>query len=250
VPARARRRPGRRRNARARRQARRRCARMDSDASSLPNPVRVDHAAEILNLVRWGRAISGPWRSISVALRYCPFRSHLRHARRTRSNEYSDRSTLCRMPPTGPTDRCRTRPCTRRAANIPVCSRVAVAYERSDVKHHGALPELEDAMCDYGLSSGRATDRLEALVHAVTELLPPRRPEPTLVGARGVRLRRARRTSAARIRCRSTSPPAEARAICCRRRRSPRPALPWRCGFRSPAGWRSPHGCRCPPPGR
>jgi phage terminase large subunit-like protein len=53
---------------------------------------------------------------------------------------------------------------------------VAAAYAQGKVKHHGAFAALEDEMCDYGndgLSCGRSPDRLDALVHAVTELLPP-----------------------------------------------------------------------------
>jgi phage terminase large subunit-like protein len=41
------------------------------------------------------------------------------------------------------------------------------------VKHVAPFEELEDQMCDFGLSglsSGRSPDRLDALVWAVTEL--------------------------------------------------------------------------------
>ena len=51
---------------------------------------------------------------------------------------------------------------------------VAHLYERGLVSHVGTLPELEDEMCDFGLSglsSGKSPDRLDALVWAVTELL-------------------------------------------------------------------------------
>ncbi len=51
---------------------------------------------------------------------------------------------------------------------------VAHLYERGLVSHVGALPELEDEMCDFGLeglSSGRSPDRLDALVWALTDLL-------------------------------------------------------------------------------
>ena len=39
----------------------------------------------------------------------------------------------------------------------------------------GAFPALEDEMCDFGpdgLSGGRSPDRLDALVWAVSELMP------------------------------------------------------------------------------
>jgi phage terminase large subunit-like protein len=59
---------------------------------------------------------------------------------------------------------------------------VAQLYEQNRVKHVGALPALEDEMCDFGpegLSSGRSPDRLDALVWAVTALaLTPRPPRP------------------------------------------------------------------------
>jgi phage terminase large subunit-like protein len=59
---------------------------------------------------------------------------------------------------------------------------VAQLYEQNRVKHVGALPALEDEMCDFGpegLSSGRSPDRLDALVWAVTALaLTPRPPCP------------------------------------------------------------------------
>ncbi len=50
---------------------------------------------------------------------------------------------------------------------------VAALYAQGRVRHIGALPELEDEMCDFGpggLSSGRSPDRLDALVWAVTHL--------------------------------------------------------------------------------
>lgn len=52
---------------------------------------------------------------------------------------------------------------------------VAAAYSQGKVRHAGRFPELEDEMCDFGpngLSNGRSPDRLDALVWAVTELLP------------------------------------------------------------------------------
>jgi phage terminase large subunit-like protein len=51
---------------------------------------------------------------------------------------------------------------------------VAALYEQGKVKHVGALPQLEDEMCDFGidgLSSGRSPDRLDALVWAITALM-------------------------------------------------------------------------------
>lgn len=51
---------------------------------------------------------------------------------------------------------------------------VAMLYERGLVHHVGALPELEDELCDFGLdglSSGRSPDRLDALVWALGELM-------------------------------------------------------------------------------
>jgi phage terminase large subunit-like protein len=51
---------------------------------------------------------------------------------------------------------------------------VAMLYAQGRVRHAGALPELEDEMCDFGpegLSSGRSPDRLDALVWAITALM-------------------------------------------------------------------------------
>ena len=51
---------------------------------------------------------------------------------------------------------------------------VAAMYAQGKVKHVGAaFADLEDEMCDFGLSGlsgGRSPDRLDALVWAVTEL--------------------------------------------------------------------------------
>jgi hypothetical protein len=44
---------------------------------------------------------------------------------------------------------------------------VAALYAQGRVRHVGALPELEDELCDFGpdgLSAGRSPDRLDALV--------------------------------------------------------------------------------------
>ncbi|WP_424361451.1 DNA-packaging protein [Methylocystis parvus] len=61
---------------------------------------------------------------------------------------------------------------------------VAQLYEQGRVKHVGALPALEDEMCDFGadgLSSGRSPDRLDALVWAASSLaLAPKTPEPRM----------------------------------------------------------------------
>lgn len=58
---------------------------------------------------------------------------------------------------------------------------VAALYEQGRVRHVGALPALEDEMCDFGLdglSDGRSPDRLDALVWALVELAlaPAREP--------------------------------------------------------------------------
>jgi phage terminase large subunit-like protein len=59
---------------------------------------------------------------------------------------------------------------------------VAQLYEQGRVTHVGAMPQLEDEMCDFGpegLSSGRSPDRIDALVWAITDLaLGPRTEEP------------------------------------------------------------------------
>lgn len=55
---------------------------------------------------------------------------------------------------------------------------VAALYEQGRVAHVGALPELEDEMCDFasdGLSGGRSPDRVDALVWALTALLLKKR---------------------------------------------------------------------------
>ncbi len=51
---------------------------------------------------------------------------------------------------------------------------VAALYQQGRVRHVGALPELEDELCDFGidgLSAGRSPDRLDALVWALTALM-------------------------------------------------------------------------------
>jgi phage terminase large subunit-like protein len=52
---------------------------------------------------------------------------------------------------------------------------VAALYQQGMVRHAGRFGELEDEMCDFGpngLSNGRSPDRVDALVWAITELLP------------------------------------------------------------------------------
>ena len=54
---------------------------------------------------------------------------------------------------------------------------VAALYEQGRVKHVGCFPLLEDEMCDFGingLSSGHSPDRLDALVWAITAMMPGR----------------------------------------------------------------------------
>jgi phage terminase large subunit-like protein len=57
---------------------------------------------------------------------------------------------------------------------------IAALYERGLVHHHGALPELEDQMCQFD-GTGKSPDRMDALVWALTELFPlERRAEPRI----------------------------------------------------------------------
>lgn len=52
---------------------------------------------------------------------------------------------------------------------------VAALYSQGRVKHAGRFAELEDEMCDFGpdgLSGGRSPDRVDALVWAITDLMP------------------------------------------------------------------------------
>jgi len=58
---------------------------------------------------------------------------------------------------------------------------VSVLYAQGRVRHVGALPDLEDELCDFGpggLTSGRSPDRMDALVWALTELMLRDRKEP------------------------------------------------------------------------
>ena len=60
---------------------------------------------------------------------------------------------------------------------------VAALYEQGKVRHAARFPELEDEMCDFGpngLSNGRSPDRVDALVWAITELLPTSAARPRI----------------------------------------------------------------------
>lgn len=60
---------------------------------------------------------------------------------------------------------------------------VAALYQQGKVLHAGPFPELEDEMCDFGangLSNGRSPDRVDALVWAVSELMPDWSTEPRI----------------------------------------------------------------------
>lgn len=51
---------------------------------------------------------------------------------------------------------------------------VAALYEQGRVSHVGCLPALEDQLCDYVPGTGRRSpDRLDALVWALSHLMPP-----------------------------------------------------------------------------
>lgn len=60
---------------------------------------------------------------------------------------------------------------------------VASLYQQGRVLHAGRFAELEDEMCDFGpdgLSNGRSPDRVDALVWAVSELMPDHAAEPRI----------------------------------------------------------------------
>ncbi|WP_421852484.1 DNA-packaging protein [Oricola sp.] len=62
---------------------------------------------------------------------------------------------------------------------------VSALYARERVTHARGLAELEDEMCAFtnnGLASGSSPDRLDALVWAISELIPPGRGEPRITG--------------------------------------------------------------------
>jgi phage terminase large subunit-like protein len=49
-------------------------------------------------------------------------------------------------------------------------------YEQGRIHHVGSFPALEDQMCDWIPGEGKSPDRVDALVWALTELLPPEKP--------------------------------------------------------------------------
>lgn len=60
---------------------------------------------------------------------------------------------------------------------------IASLYHQGRVRHAGRFAELEDEMCDFGpngLSNGRSPDRVDALVWAISELMPDWSPEPRI----------------------------------------------------------------------
>lgn len=60
---------------------------------------------------------------------------------------------------------------------------IAALYQQKRVLHAGRFAGLEDEMCDFspnGLSNGRSPDRLDALVWAVSELMPAWSAEPRI----------------------------------------------------------------------
>jgi phage terminase large subunit-like protein len=62
---------------------------------------------------------------------------------------------------------------------------VAALYAQERVRHVGALPDLEDELCDFGpdgLAGGRSPDRLDALVWAITALMLGEAGEPRVRG--------------------------------------------------------------------
>jgi phage terminase large subunit-like protein len=52
---------------------------------------------------------------------------------------------------------------------------IAALYEAGRIHHVGALPELEDQLCQFD-GAGSSPDRLDALVWALSDLFPPVRP--------------------------------------------------------------------------
>jgi phage terminase large subunit-like protein len=53
----------------------------------------------------------------------------------------------------------------------------AVLYEKGRVRHVGVFPELEDQMCNYdGEGKSKSPDRMDALVWALADLFPNKRP--------------------------------------------------------------------------
>jgi len=52
---------------------------------------------------------------------------------------------------------------------------VSVLYVKGAVHHFGHLPKLEDQMSTWVPAEGKSPDRIDALVHVVTQLMPPTR---------------------------------------------------------------------------
>ena len=48
---------------------------------------------------------------------------------------------------------------------------IAALYEQGRIKHVGAFPELEDQLCEW-VQGEKSPDRLDALVWALTEIMP------------------------------------------------------------------------------
>lgn len=62
---------------------------------------------------------------------------------------------------------------------------VAMLYQQKRVLHAGRFPALEDEMCDFGpngLSGGHSPDRVDALVWAISELVPAGEPKIRTLG--------------------------------------------------------------------
>lgn len=53
-------------------------------------------------------------------------------------------------------------------------------YEQGRIHHVGSFPALEDQMCDWIPGEGKSPDRVDALVWALTELLPPDKPRKSM----------------------------------------------------------------------
>jgi phage terminase large subunit-like protein len=53
-------------------------------------------------------------------------------------------------------------------------------YEQGRIHHVGSFPALEDQMCDWIPGEGKSPDRVDALVWALTELLPPEKPRQSV----------------------------------------------------------------------
>ncbi len=78
---------------------------------------------------------------------------------------------------------CRWWRCGRGGGKYLRAEPVSLLYARGLVHHVGALPALEDEMCDFGpdgLSNGASPDRLDALVWALTDLMLGARAEPRI----------------------------------------------------------------------